>query len=171
MQAIAQQTLRSAADPAAFQQAFEARLMALAKTHELLTAANWRGAALRDVLLAELGPFSASQYELKGPDVDLTPAEALAFGLVAHELATNAAKYGALSAGGGCVSVEWRLKDRRLSLTWRERGGPPVLQPMRRGFGSRLIERSLQGQLSGEARLDFAAGGLVCQIELPLGAR
>ena len=67
--------------------------------------------------------------------------------------------------------MEWRLKDRRLSLTWRERGGPPVLQPMRRGFGSRLIERSLQGQLSGEARLDFAAGGLVCQIELPLGAR
>jgi two-component sensor histidine kinase len=170
VQAIAQQTLRSAADPAAFQQAFEARLMALAKTHDLLTATNWRGAALRDVLLAELGPFGAGQYELKGRDVDLTPAEALAFGLVAHELATNAAKYGALSGGGGYVAVEWRVKGRRLSLTWREHGGPAVSQPTRWGFGSRLIERSLQGQLAGAARLDFAPAGLVCRIELPLGA-
>lgn len=169
VQAIAHQTLRTAANPAAFQEAFESRLMALSKTHDLLTATNWRGAALRDVLLAELGPFGPNQYELEGPDVDLTPAEALAFGLVAHELATNAAKYGALSGADGCVSVEWATQDGRLALTWRERGGPQVATPTRRGFGSRLIERSLQGQLEGSAKLEFAPGGLICRIELPLG--
>jgi len=168
VQAIAQQTLRTAKDPAAFQEAFEARLMALSQTHDLLTATNWRGAALRDVLLAELGPFGADRYELAGPDVALTPAEALAFGLVTHELATNAAKYGALSAGQGCVSVDWALVDGTLSLTWRERGGPVVAPPERRGFGSRLVERSLQGPLAGEARLEFAPEGLVCRIALPL---
>lgn len=169
VQAIAHQTLRTAANPAAFQEAFESRLMALSKTHDLLTATNWRGAALRDVLLAELGPFGPNQYELEGPDVDLTPAEALAFGLVAHELATNAAKYGALSGADGCVSVEWATQDGRLALTWRERGGPQVATPTRRGFGSRLIERSLQGQLEGSAELEFAPDGLICRIELPLG--
>jgi two-component sensor histidine kinase len=168
VQAIAQQTLRSAADPPAFQAAFEARLLALSKTHDLLTATNWRGAALRDVLLVELKPYAPNQYQLEGPDVDLTPAEALALGLVVHELATNAAKYGALSEGEGCVSVAWSIGDGRLSLTWRERGGPHVAPPSRRGFGSRLIERSLQGSLSGEARLEFAPAGLVCRIELPL---
>lgn len=168
VQAIAQQTLRTAANPAAFKEAFESRLLALSQTHDLLTATNWRGAALRDVLLVELGPFGSNQYELDGPDVDLTPAEALAFGLVAHELATNAAKYGALSGGEGCVSVTWRVEDGGLSLTWRERGGPAVETPARRGFGSRLIERSLQGPLAGEARLDFAPAGLVCRITLPL---
>ena len=170
VQAIAQQTLRTAETPAAFQRAFESRLMALSQTHDLLTATNWRGAALRDVLLSELGPFGPNHYELSGPAVDLTPPEALALGLVLHELATNAAKYGALSADG-CVSVTWQAADGRLSLTWRERGGPAVSPPTHRGFGSRLIERSLQGQLAGEAELDFAPDGLVCRIALPLGER
>jgi two-component sensor histidine kinase len=170
VQAIAQQTMRSAADPAAFQAAFQSRLLALSQTHDLLTATNWRGAALRDVLMVELEPFEATQHELTGADVELTPAEALAFGLVTHELATNAAKYGALSTPGGCVSVDWRVDDRRLSLTWRERGGPRVAPPERRGFGSRLIERSLQGALAGHANLDFAPDGLTCRIELPLSS-
>lgn len=168
VQAIAQQTLRTASDPASFQVAFESRLMALSQTHDLLTATNWRGAALRDVLLAELGPFGASRYGLEGPAVDLTPSEALAFGLVAHELATNAAKYGALSTEGGTVSVSWTVADAQLSLAWIERGGPRVDLPYRRGFGSRLIERSLQGPLAGEAHLEFIPDGLVCRIALPL---
>jgi len=169
VQAIAHQTLRTTGTPEAFREAFEARLLALSATHDLLTAANWRAAALRDVLLVELRPFGADRYAADGPGVDLSPSEAVAFGLVFHELATNAAKYGALSAPGGRVDVSWTHDGGRLALTWTESGGPAVSPPTRRGFGSRLIERSLQGQLGGEAHLEFAPGGLVCRLGLPLG--
>jgi PAS domain S-box-containing protein len=170
VQAIAHQTLRSAADPNAFRESFELRLLALSATHDLLTASNWRGAALRDVLMTELRPFAAEQYELSGPDVELTSSETLSLGLVIHELATNAAKYGGLSCEGGRVRVDWRVDDTWLHIDWREAGGPPVSPPTRRGFGSRLIERSLKDQLGGQARLDFAPGGLACIIRLPLRA-
>ncbi len=170
VQAIASQTLRSAADPAAFHQAFESRLVALSATHDLLTARNWRSVALRDVLMVEFRPYGPERYELKGPDVDLAPAQALALGLLFHELATNAAKYGALSTPEGRVQVSWRLDGRApMTLDWREQGGPQVRAPERRGFGSRLIERSLKGGLGGDAKLDFAPDGLCCHIELPLG--
>ncbi|MFZ5718673.1 MAG: sensor histidine kinase [Pseudomonadota bacterium] len=169
VQSIAQQTMRSTETREAFGEAFESRLIALAKTHDLLTATSWSRAALRDVLLAELGPFGPNDYRLEGRDVDLNPSETLALGLVIHELATNAAKYGALSHPSGCVTVRWRMTGGVLRLTWRERGGPPVAPPTRRGFGSRLIERSLQGQLRGHARLEFAPEGLTCRIVLPLG--
>lgn len=170
VQAIAQQTRRASPDPLAFHTAFEARLLALSATHDLLTATNWRGAALRDVLLVELGPYGENQYRLDGPKVELTPAEALAMGLIIHELATNAAKYGALSTPDGCVGVEWQVTDGSLNLKWQERGGPPVAPPVRRGFGSRLIERSLQGQLGGYTKLNFEYTGLVCLVVLPLAA-
>lgn len=170
VQAIAHQTLRSSPKPEQFREAFESRLMALAATHDLLTATSWRGATLRDLLLSELQPFSPDKYQLSGPEVDLTPAETLALGLVLHELATNAAKYGALSAPGGCVRLVWSRFEGRLDLEWREQDGPEVSVPTRRGFGSRLIERSLKEQLGGSARLDFAPSGLVCHIRLPLHA-
>ncbi len=170
VQAIADQTLRSAADPASFREAFESRLMALSATHDLLTATSWRSAPLREVLLGEFRPYGAGRYRLDGADVDLTPAEALALGLLFHELATNAAKYGALSPGDGRVSVAWTVEDSRLRLTWSEIAGPPVRPPQERGFGSRLIERSLRGALGGEAVLDFRPEGLVCRIDLPLAA-
>lgn len=168
VQAIASQTLRSTPEPGPFRDAFEARLIALSATHDLLTATSWRGAELRDVLLVELRPYAPNRYVLDGGDVDLSPAEALALGLVVHELATNAAKYGALSEGEGCVQARWSVEDGRLSLTWQERGGPRVAPPTRVGFGSRLIERSLTGSLAGSARLAFAPDGLTCHIELPL---
>ncbi len=168
VQAIASQTLRATPDPEAFRQAFESRLIALSATHDLLTATSWRGADLRDVLLVEFKPYAPNRYALDGESVDLAPSEALALGLVVHELATNAAKYGALSDGDGCVEVTWTVEDSRLRLTWRERGGPAVTPPARVGFGSRLIERSLTGSLAGSARLEFAPDGLICQIELPL---
>ena len=91
-----------------------------------------------------------------------------ALGLVFHELATNAAKYGGLSNADGRVDVTWTQADGRLELTWRESGGPAVAAPTRRGFGSRLIEKSLEGQLAGHARLDFAPSGLVCTVAMPL---
>lgn len=169
VQAIAAQTGRSYQDPARFREVFEARLVALSVTHDLLTARNWRNAPLREILLAELRPFGPERYDLAGPEIDLAPAQALALGMILHELATNAAKYGALSSPRGCVRISWSLDDAlRLALDWREDGGPPVVSPTRRGFGSRLIERSLSGVLRGKARLDFAPAGLCCRIELPL---
>jgi two-component sensor histidine kinase len=170
VQAIARQTARATPEPAAFRDAFEARLLALSKTHNLLTDAGWMSAALADVLRAELEPFGEGRFRLDGRAVALSSAEAVALGLVFHELATNAAKYGAFSRPEGRLEVSWRVKDARLTLTWREFGGPTVVTPDRKGFGSRLIERSLEGQLGGGAHLDFAPAGLICRIELPLAA-
>ncbi len=172
VQAIADQTLRTSRDPAAFQPAFEARLMALSSTHDLLTATSWRSAALRDVAQLEFRPYDGARYRLEGPEVALAPAQVLALGMLFHELATNAAKHGALSSGDGRVDVTWRVGDgaagATLEIDWREHGGPPVTAPSRRGFGSRLIERSLQGAVGGQASLDFDRGGLRCHIALSL---
>lgn len=174
VQAIAAQTLRTSSDPEAFRTNFEARLFALSATHDLLTAENWRTAALRDVLMTELRPHGPERYRLEGPDVHLAPAQTLSLGLIIHELATNAAKYGALSQSGGRLEVDWRLDatpaGRGLFLNWIETGGPPVRAPDRRGFGSRLIERSLKGEVGGEAALVFDPAGLRCHIQLPLEA-
>ncbi|HYD44504.1 MAG TPA: sensor histidine kinase, partial [Phenylobacterium sp.] len=159
-------------DPAAFRAAFEARLHALSHTHDLLTASSWRGAALRDVVLTELSPHGENHYRVEGPAVDLTPPQALTFGMVFHELATNAAKYGALSHENGCVRVAWSLDEAGvLVLTWSENGGPKVTPPKSRGFGSRLIERSVAGDLGGTAQLSFDSEGLTCRIETDLTAR
>ena len=168
VQSIAAQTLRSNPDPEAFRQTFEARILALSATHDILTASNWRGAQLRDVLAIEFGPYGPERYEFEGPDVALSANEALTLGLLFHELTTNAAKYGALSCSEGCVSVRWTTEQGRLDLTWSERGGPVVQTPARRGFGSRLIERSLRGEIGGVAALEFHPKGLVCRISLPL---
>ncbi|MGQ3015909.1 sensor histidine kinase [Phenylobacterium sp.] len=174
VQAIAAQTLRTTASPAAFRESFEARLLALSATHDLLTQSVWQGAPLEDVILMELRPHGVERYQLEGPEVALSPAETLTLGLVFHELVTNAAKYGALSTSEGCVRVRWQVRDqdgRRLELTWSEEGGPKVSPPTRQGFGSRLIERSLQGDIDGEARLDFDEGGLKCHLRMRLQAQ
>jgi two-component sensor histidine kinase len=172
VQAIADQTLRANADPATFRRDFEARLLALSSTHDLLTATSWRSAELHDVAQQEFRPYDSGRYRLAGPQVALTPPQALSLGMLFHELATNAAKYGALSSGDGRVEVTWRVapgaQGCRLEIDWCEQGGPPMTPPKRRGFGSRLIERSLQGGGGGNAQLDFAADGLRCRIELPL---
>jgi two-component sensor histidine kinase len=172
VQAIAEQTLRTNSDPADFRRAFEARLMALSATHNLLTATNWRSADLRQVAQLEFQPYGRERYRLAGPSVSLSPAQTLALGMLFHELATNAAKHGALSGGDGEVKVTWRVEPtgdgRELIVDWREQGGPPVTPPARAGFGSRLIERSLRGQLGGDAGLTFAPEGLRCRIRLPL---
>ncbi len=170
VQAIADQTLRTNADPADFRTAFEARLMALSATHNLLTEANWMSADLREVAQLEFRPYGPERYRLTGPSVNLSPAQALALGLLFHELATNAAKHGALAHGDGKVEVVWRLLDSELEIDWKEHDGPPVIPPTRQGFGTRLIERSLRGQLGGDAALDYAPDGLRCHIRLPLVA-
>ncbi len=156
-------TLRTSTDPASFHKDFQARLMSLSATHTQLTATNWISADLREIVQLEFHPFGPERYRLDGPAVSLSPNRALALGLGwPGELATNAAKYGALASGFGKVEVVWRVQKQRpapeLTIDWTEQGGPPVAPPTRRGFGSRLIERSL-GHLRGEARLNYAPDG------------
>src|SRR5262249_34749328 len=105
-------------------------------------------------------------------DIRLNPKAAVALGMAIHELATNALKYGALSAAEGQITVRSRVEsretDRRLVIEWIESGGPPVAKPTRRGFGARLLEQGLAGELAGKVRLDYFSSGLVCRMELPM---
>jgi two-component sensor histidine kinase len=135
--------------------------------HGLLTAADWRGASLRDLVAAELAPYEG-RVTVGGPEVMLPPNAALSLALALHELATNALKYGALSVPEGRVEVRWSLEGGRLQLAWREGGGPLVAPPARRGFGSLLVERSVAHNLGGTARLEFRPEGLAYEVELPL---
>ena len=174
VQSIAAQTVRATPDPVAFRTAFEARLMALSGVHNVLTSANWEGARLEELLRLELGPYGAARSSLEGPAVRLSAQEALTLALVTHELATNAARYGALSVPEGRVAVAWsQTRDdvgaRRLTLDWRETGGPTVVAPTRQGFGSRLIQRSIQVDMKGETTMAFEPDGLRCRIALRLG--
>jgi two-component system, chemotaxis family, CheB/CheR fusion protein len=175
VQAIAVQTYQNTQTREAFQDAFDARLIALSKTHDLLTQSNWEGASLRDLVLQELSPYRTDKplrLTIDGQDVQLPPKAALAFSLLFHELATNAVKHGALSVPAGRIDVGWEISDggeqRTLLLHWVESGGPQVAKPSRRGLGSRLIERDLAYELSGEVRLDFDASGVRCTIDVPL---
>jgi len=167
VQAISKQTLRGSTDPAAFAKAFEARLLALSQTHNALTDGQWAGAGLRHILELELQPHGPERVSLDGPDVHLPARMALSLGMVFHELATNAAKYGALSRDGR-LSVSWRREGDGLAFTWRETGGPPVASPSRRGFGSRLVERSITNELRGRLTIDYRLEGLLCEFWAPM---
>ena len=148
---------------------FSARLLALSRAHDLLTASQWRGAGLRAVLRGELAPYGARAI-LSGPELALSPKAALTLALVVHELATNAVKYGALASPDGRVEVAWSLEGAELRLRWRERDGPPVEVPLRRGFGRVLLEQGLKHDLGGEVTLDFRPDGLVYEIAVPARA-
>jgi PAS domain S-box-containing protein len=173
VQAIARQTLQGA--PAEEREAFIARLMALANAHDLLTLERWNRAALREVVDRALKPFEAkhsARFLVRGPeDAWLDAQRASLLTMALHELATNAVKYGSLSNGYGIVRLTWELLDegdaQKVKLFWRELGGPLVLPPERKGFGSFLIERALQGG-GGQSRLDFNPNGLVCSLEIGL---
>jgi PAS domain S-box-containing protein len=168
VQAIAGQTLRDI--PGSYQQIFLARLHALGDAHELLTSGDWTQAPLHDVVKRALKPFEPSQrnrFTHEGPDVWIPAQASLSLTMCLHELATNAAKYGALSNGTGQVCVNWQLLEpHKVKLTWREVGGPTVALPARTGFGTRLIETSF-GRDDG-ACIEFRPEGLVCTMELLL---
>lgn len=174
VQAIARQTLKGAgAGP--FAAAFEGRLANLAVAHGLLTRANWEavplGQLVSDALM--LGADARPRVEADGPEVSLVPKQALVIAMALHELNTNAAKHGALSADGGRVELGWSVAGDppTLALVWRERGGPAVAEPAARGFGLFMIERILAQDLGGEVTVAFAPEGLVCRIHAPLGRR
>lgn len=172
VKAIAAQTLRDVADRAAVK-AFDDRLIALAGAHDLLLQKSWTTAAMGDVVNAALKLHADDdRFAIGGPEVALGPKTSLSLALLLHELATNAVKYGALSAPAGGVEVRWAIEtggDDRLALTWRERGGPPVAPPARKGFGSRLIGLGL-GAGRGAVALDFEPAGLTASFTAPMEA-
>jgi PAS domain S-box-containing protein len=169
VQSLAVQSLRSDASMPDARDRFEARLAALAQAHDLLTLEGWLGVSLGDVVERAVAPFRAAneRVAVDGPPVRLQPKQALAISMALHELGTNALKYGALSNDAGQVRVAWRTAPDdadALELVWTERGGPPVLPPARKGFGSRLLERNLARELDGTTTLDYRPSGLICRI-------
>ncbi len=176
-QSIAAHTLREIPEPREFKQAFSARLMTLARAHNVLTRSAWQGAAIGDVVEAATAPFRSnriSQFECFGPDITFDPNAVVTLSLALHELATNAAKYGALSKLTGRITVQWGLRNDEMTahkpmieLSWIERGGPTVRPPERRGFGTRLVQASAQ-QLGGSVSLDYPSPGLECRFVIPL---
>ncbi|SDC43300.1 sensor histidine kinase [Belnapia rosea] len=165
-------------DAAGFTRAIEGRVMSLARVHNLLAEGRWAGADLRELAASELSAFilaagdseaTAPRVEAQGPAVQVGPAVAQAVCMVLHELATNAVKYGALSAAGGLVRLSWEVAQGDLRLRWAETGGPPITAPpQRRGFGSRVLTGTIQSQLGGTVHQDWDPTGLVCRISIPL---
>jgi two-component sensor histidine kinase len=179
VQAMATQTMRNTATPRPVQEALTSRLIALAKAHDILTRQSWDGADITDVVMDVLGVHAGGErrppIDVAGPQLRLEPRLALALSMALHELATNATKYGALSSEGGRVSVTWSLARQPggrslLRLAWRERGGPPVRPPAHKGFGSRLLERTLTSDLAGDVEIRYEPSGLVCTVAVPYEA-
>ena len=165
-------TRRRTTDVDQFADGLDGRVRALSATHDLLTQSEWGTTPLQDVLDVELAPYTQghdSALHLSGPHVELAPNDALSFGLAIHELATNAAKYGALSVPEGEVHVEWELAGEGLArITWRERNGPPVAPQRKRGFGTELIEKIVAHELRHPVDLEFAPEGVRCTLLVPI---
>ncbi len=156
-----------------FVEGLERRIHSMSRAHSLLTQTRWEGVSVESLLTEALGPYmqGLGAVQLEGDDAVLTPKSALSLSLAVHELATNAAKFGSLSQAEGLVSVSWRVSDTgSMILTWRESGGPQVVPPRRRGFGSTLIDRALALETGGSSTIDYAPTGVVCEIMLPESA-
>ncbi|MBN9021122.1 MAG: sensor histidine kinase, partial [Rhizobiales bacterium] len=172
--AMARRTAERSADIADFERVFSERLMALARSTDLLVNQNWRGVSLADLVDAHLMPFVAgnkSRVAVGGPPVELGPDAAQSVGLALHELATNASKYGALSVPDGAVAVTWQRTEGDapgLRIEWVESGGPPVSEPTRTGFGSIVIQRNVAQSLHGEVTYEFRPGGVFWALAVPL---
>ncbi|MFU7527560.1 CHASE domain-containing protein [Qipengyuania sp. ASV99] len=168
-------TRRRSRDLDGFADSLEGRIRALSATHDLLTDSDWGTTAIADVVHAEMQHFvdsDGTRLIVEGPPVELAPNDALSFGLAIHELATNAAKYGALSVTGGKVSVRWRLQSDTLAVVeWSEVGGPPVEQLRERGFGTELIEKIVAHELKHRVELDFRPEGVYCLLGVPVRRR
>src|SRR5271157_2839266 len=149
-------------------QAIEGRIKALARAHTLLSDSRWRGADLGTLVGEELAPYRAGdKIQCHGPDISLQPATAQGLALALHELATNAAKHGALSSPNGKISLEWDLQPDALKLNWVENGGPVTSAPSARNFGVKVIVASVEQQLSGTAAFDWDPNGLRCRLSVP----
>ena len=147
------------------------RIKSLARTHELLSQSHWHGASLEEIARRELAPYLADNAEVGGPRVLLKAETAQALAMVLHELATNAAKYGAFSQPGGRLSVQWHWQlngsGGHVIIDWQELGGPSVREPIQSGYGTSIIRELIPYELGGTAVLNFAASGLQCRLEIP----
>ena len=165
-------TRRRASSLEDFASGLDGRIRALSATHDLLTQSEWGTTPLLAVLEAELAPYASAAeatLDLTGPDVELAPNDALSFGLAMHELATNAAKYGALSVEGGTLKVSWtRLSEDLVEVVWQEGGGPPVPTNRKRGFGTELIEKIVAHELKHPVDLRFESKGVRCVLRVPI---
>ncbi len=173
IQALARQTSRHAGSLESFLDEFGARLQALSRSHDLLVQEEWHSASLRDLVRSQLGHYldrDEKQITIEGPPVHLKPEAAQSLGLALHELAVNAAKYGALSISKGHVSVIWDetdAPDNGIVIRWLERGGPQVEHPKKHGFGTLAIQRNLARTLEADVDLNFAKDGVACTIAIP----
>lgn len=172
---LANQTLRRCVDLKHFETTFMGRMQSLARAYELVSRGGWHEVSVSELLSTQLAPFAAegNRYSIEGENVLLTASAALALGLVLYELATNATKHGALSVPDGRVDVAWRVEPKgdgasALVFSWRERNGPSVSEPERRGFGSELLQRQLRYELNGIATMDFHQDGLRVKLEIPV---
>ena len=168
VQGVMTQTLKGARSLEEFGEQFSGRLQALARGHDVLVDSQWRPTEIASLIQQALAPYGkAEQISVDCEDVRLRPEAALAFNLILHELATNAAKYGALAAPNGRVEIDCRLPSKpslAITFVWREEGGPPVQEPRKKGFGLKLIERIAKHELNGEAEIRFRTEGLECAI-------
>ena len=178
VQSLAAQSLRGSRVATEARADFTGRLLALSKAHDQLSRTGWESVDFRSIVEDVFAPYrtnGGSQVAIEGPSVTLPPNGALLLAMVLHEMATNAAKYGAMSSPSGTLDLEWSVTNgstgRRLIIEWRESGGPPVKKPTRRGFGSRLAERAILQELKGSAELSFDPGGVSCRFDIPLTAR
>lgn len=175
--AIASQTLKGE-DILDRRLAFSARLEALAQAHDMLTSSSWQGAPIQSVIESALTPHMSAEerFVIDGIHLDLSAKQALSMAMTIHELATNAVKYGALSVPGGTVRVAWTTDaadeagNRQFRFIWQESGGPPVEEPTRKGFGSRLITRVLAADFEGKVSIDYAPTGVVCILASPINS-
>jgi PAS domain S-box-containing protein len=171
VQGLAMQSFRDDRDLAEARQSFQQRLAALAAAHDLLTRESWEGATLTELVRDATAHHAPDgRISAEGPDMKLNPRSAVSLVMALHELCTNAFKYGALSTSQGKVDIGWQIlaDGDMLLLEWRERGGPAVAEPERRGFGFRMIERALATDLGGTVRIDLDEAGLSCRIEAPV---
>ena len=173
VQAIARRTMAS--ESADFMESFDQRLRALAACQDILVRSEWKNVSLEELVRSQLAPFGpelGARVAMAGPSVELSADAAQALGMALHELATNAVKYGALSNSTGAVAIAWdwnvrRNADAMFEMSWRERDGPLVSTPERRGFGSTVIEAVVSKGLSGKVTLDFAPSGLTWSLTCP----
>ncbi|MBY0381944.1 MAG: sensor histidine kinase [Xanthobacteraceae bacterium] len=173
--AIVSQSLRGATSLEAAETTIANRFSALGVSHDLLIRESWTGAGCRSLIENAISAFQTEglkQFAIVGDNIAISSGPAISLSMVVHELSTNALKYGALSVSEGRVSIVWEVdsKTQRFRLEWRESGGPAVVQPKTKSFGSRFIEQALPGQLQGEARLIFEPSGLVCHVNIPMSS-
>ncbi len=177
VQSLAAQSAAGGQIPKDVRDAFEGRLVALSRAHDQLTRRHWESADLGSIVDAVVDPYRDGNGRIRaeGAPIRLGPQAALTLAMVLHELATNAAKYGALSAPNGALDLSWTVTGngpgQHLAIDWRERGGPRVEKPTRTGFGSRLVERGIRHELKGTSEIAYEPAGLRCRIEVPLASR